>query len=105
MIITTECLLNAFYDWASNDLMNKSSPFQKGVLTFVLLQGKPSISKMFDNLNFLSDNGEFESEVLFENLEKALTQMGGEYKLPLIDYNFDVEDLKKVKQYLRGTAL
>lgn len=105
MIITTECLLNAFYDWASNDLMSKSSPLQKGVLTFVLLQGKPSISKMFDNLNFLSDNGEFESEVLFENLEKALTQMGGEYKLPLIDYNFDVEDLRKVKQYLRGTAL
>ena len=57
MIITTECLLNAFYDWASNDLMSKSSPFQKGVLTFVLLQGKPSISKMFDNLNFLSENG------------------------------------------------
>ena len=55
--------------------------------------------ELFAGINFNSDAN------TQENLEKALVQMGGEYKLPLIDYNFDVEDLKKVKQYLRGTAL
>lgn len=103
MKITSESIGNAFYQWAENDLLAKSSIFQQGIITFLLLQGKPRINAIFSGLDMLADDKkQFDSDELFQNLQKGLEKMGGVYRLPIIDYNFDVEDLRKVKSYLRG---
>ena len=86
-----------------NDLMLKGNPIQQGLLTFVMLQSKGKFTKMLSSLSFFADeNGEFDADTLHQNLQQALTKIGGKYTIPLINYTFDSDDLNKIFTYITG---
>lgn len=94
MQVNIQDLPKAITDWADAVLMPKSSILQKGLITFVLLQGQSKFQQMIAPLNLLSDgNGNFDTEELHANLSKALEAMGGTFTIPMLNYIFDKEDL------------
>lgn len=105
MKVSTENITKAIEQWAQTDLVSKGNALQKGFTTFVLLQGKPKIEQMLSNLKLLADDqGLFEVDTLHDNLVQSLKVMGGIYTIPLINYNFDQQDLEKVFNYIRSNA-
>ena len=94
MKINIQDLPKALTAWAEQSLMPKSSLAQKGVITFILLQGKNKINELLMPLKLLADkDGNFDVEELQQNLSKSLEAMGGKYTLPILNYVFDKEDL------------
>ena len=103
--VNTETISKAVEQWAQNDLVSKGSPLQKGITTFLLLQGKPKIEQMFKSLKALADDqGMFDVDVLHTNLTQSLKVMGGILNIPLINYNFDQQDLDQVFEYIRSMS-
>lgn len=100
MQITSEQLSTAIMMWAENDLMSKSSVLQQGMLTFIILQSKPRLAALLHNLDMLSTDGKFDADELFRNFAKALEKIGGRLRLPIINYDMDADDLRKIRQYV-----
>lgn len=83
--------------WAEKYLVNKGTPVQQGVAVFLILQMRPKLDSIFNKLSFLADEqGDFELEILHQNLITALDKMGGRYTVPLINYVFDSTDLDNI---------
>lgn len=104
MQITTANLITATETWANKDLLARGSLLQKGLVTFLLLQGKAKIETFLAQIDFLSDNGSFELDTLHKNLQASLNAMNGVFTIPLISYNFDKQDLDKVFEYAKELA-
>lgn len=101
MNITIEHISKGIIHWAEVDLISKGSLIQQGITTFIVLQTKPRIMNMLSSLVLLSDNGVFDIDELSTNLHKGLEKMGGVYSIPLINYQFDVDDLDNIIEYIR----
>ena len=104
MQITTSNLIAAIETWANKDLLARGSLLQKGLVTFLLLQGKTKIETFLAQIDFLSDNGNFNLDTLHKNLQASLDAMNGVFTIPLINYNFDKQDLDKVFEYAKELA-
>ena len=104
MQITTANLITAIETWANKDLLARGSLLQKGLVTFLLLQGKVKIETFLAQIDFLSDNGNFDLDILHKNLQASLDAMNGVFTIPLINYNFDKQDLDKVFEYAKELA-
>ena len=104
MQITTANLITAMETWANKDLLARGSLLQKGLVTFLLLQGKTKIETFLAQIGFLSDNGNFDLDTLHKNLQASLDAMNGVFTIPLINYNFDKQDLDKVFDYAKELA-
>lgn len=101
MQVTSNDLFIALDKWITNDLLTKGSPLQKGITTFLVLQGKNKLKEMIEPLAFLADKeGKFIKEDLHTNMKEALKQMGNSYNIPIINYTFDQADLDKIFSYL-----
>lgn len=76
--------------WLDEVIMPKSSPAQKMIITFALLQKGPEIVQ---RLSLLADaDGMIESD----NLIKAFDKGGSSITIPIINWVFDKEDLTKL---------
>lgn len=105
MQISTDNFITAIEKWAENDLISHGSVLQKGFTTFLVLQSKTKLKQMISQLKFLADdNGMFEVEDLHTNLSSALDAMNGIFTIPLINYNFDKQDLEQVFNYAKELA-
>lgn len=95
-------LSKAFTQWVDEQLIPRSSLVQRGVITFLLLQGKAKIDEMFLYLTPLADqDGNFKIDELHANLTKGLNAMGGVYTIPLLNYRFDQQDLDAVFEIIK----
>lgn len=102
MKISVDNFTKAIDKWVNNDLLNKGSPFQKGVTSFLYLQGKGKVQSMLSNLSILADeNGYFLYTDLQNNLVKSFELMGNNFTVPIINYNFDRNDLNKIFEYCK----
>lgn len=102
MRVTTKDISTGIVKWIEQDMIPKGTLFQQGVVTFLLLQGKPRLDSMLSSLALLSDNGEFDLDELDINLHEALAKMGGKYTLPIINYTIDSDDLDLIVQHIKG---
>lgn len=101
MQITTEQFTQAVEKWIDNDLANKGSIWQKGLLVFIVNQGKTKLESMLGSLQLLADEqGRFEVSSLHKNMKLALDKMGSKVTIPLINYTFDEVDLSKIFNYI-----
>lgn len=104
MQITTANLITAIETWANKDLLAHGSLLQKGLVTFLLLQGKTKIEAFLAQIDFLSNKGNFDLDTLHKNSQASLDAMNGVFTIPLINYNFDKQDLDKVFVYAKELA-
>lgn len=104
MKIKTIQFQNAVMKWLENDVLSKGTPIQQAMLTFVLLQGKNKINSMLGNLSVLSDNDNFELELLQQNMNRALSKCGNKFTIPYLNYNFDNQDLNTIFNYIRSST-
>ena len=104
MKITVQQFSDAVIKWIETDLVNKGNPFQQGVLTFIMLQGKTKLTEMLNSLSYLSDNGSLDLELLHQNMARALNKMGGKLTIPFINYNLDNSDLNSIFTIARGST-
>ncbi len=105
MQITTDNFITAIEKWAENDLVSHGSIIQKGFTTFLVLQGKTKLRQMMSQLQILADDkGMFDLDDLHTNLSAALDAMNGIFTIPLINYNFDKQDLEQVFTYAKELA-
>lgn len=104
MQITTEQFTQAVEKWIDNDLANKGSVWQKGLLVFLVNQGKPKLEQMLNSLQIVADGqGKFDVDSLHKNMKLALSKMGERVTIPLINYTFDEVDLSKIFGYLEDS--
>lgn len=102
MKINIQDLPKAITAWADEVLIPKSSLIQKGLITFVLLQGQSRFQELLDPLNLLADkDGNFDVDVLYGNLKKSLEAMGGNFTVPVLNYVFDADDLSKMFEIVK----
>lgn len=104
MQITTEQFTQAVEKWIDNDLANKGSVWQKGLLVFLVNQGRPKLEQLLNSMQIVADNqGKFDVDNLHKNMKLALNKMGDRAIIPLINYTFDEVDLDKIFGYLEGS--
>ena len=102
MKISVENFIKAIDKWINNELLNKGSVFQRGITSFLYLQGKSKIQDMLSNLSILADEqGNFNYTDLQNNLIKSFEIMGNQCTVPIINYNFDRNDLNKIFEYCK----
>jgi len=102
MKISVENFAKAIDKWVNNELLNKGSVFQRGVTSFLYLQGKSKIQDMLSNLSILADEqGNFNYTDLQNNLIKSFEIMGNQFTVSIINYNFDRNDLNKIFEYCK----
>lgn len=102
MKISVENFIKAIDKWINNELLNKGSVFQRGITSFLYLQGKSKIQDMLSNLSILADEqGNFNYTDLQNNLIKSFEIMGNQFTVPIINYNFDRNDLNKIFEYCK----
>lgn len=105
MQITTDNFITAIEKWAENDLIKHGSTLQKGFTTFLVLQGKTKLRQIMSQLQILAnDKGMFNLDDLHTNLSLTLDTMNGIFTIPLINYNFDKQDLEQVFIYAKELA-
>ena len=103
MQITTEQFTQAVEKWIDNDLANKGSVWQKGLLVFLVNQGRPKLEQLLNSMQIVADSqGKFDVDNLHKNMKLALNKMGDRATIPLINYTFDEVDLDKIFGYLEG---
>lgn len=78
---------------------------QQGIASFIYFQGKDKLKSYLSALSFLADeNGDFNYADLEANLKKSFEKMGNQYKVPMLSYVFDTQDLNEILQIARGKA-
>lgn len=103
MQITTEQFTQAVERWIDNDLANKGSVWQKGLLVFLVNQGRPKLEQLLNSMQIVADSqGKFDVDNLHKNMKLALNKMGDKATIPLINYTFDEVDLDKIFNYIRS---
>ncbi len=76
--------------WIDDVIMPKSSPTQKMIITFALLQKGPEITQM------LSPLADADGMIDSDNLIKAFEKGGSSITIPVINWVFDRADLDKL---------
>lgn len=83
--------------WIDAEVMPKSSPLQKFLLTFAILQMDNQIDQYIQKAVLFADKeGYIDLDKAKENTSIALEKAGGIINIPFLDWNFDKEDLDKV---------
>ena len=56
MQITIEQFTQAVEKWIDNDLANKGSVWQKGLLVFLVNQGRPKLEQILNSMQIVADS-------------------------------------------------
>ncbi len=103
MKISVDNFIESVDEWVEQKLLTKGTPIQQGIASFIYFQGKDKLKSYLSALSFLADeNGDFNYADLEANLKKSFEKMGNQYKVPMLSYVFDTQDLNEILQIARG---
>ena len=106
MIVTVDNIVNGITKFIETDLFDKASGYQKFLVALLSarVNGKLKDVIMPFAAMFTNSNNEIELSELTQSLNQALNKVGNNLNIPLLNYNFDSQDLNKIINYIRTYA-
>ena len=106
MIVTVDNIVNGITKFIETDLFDKANGYQKFLVALLSARVNGKLKDVIMPLAamFTNSNNEIELSELSQSLNQALNKVGNNLNIPLLNYNFDSQDLNKIISYIRTYA-
>ena len=106
MIVTVDNIVNGITKFIETDLFDKANGYQKFLVALLSARVNGKLKDVIMPLAamFTNSNNEIELSDLSQSLNQALKIVGYNLIIPLLNNNYDNQDLNKIINYIRTYA-